>query len=60
MRCPYCSSDMKPYRRTEYPGAGGARIAEWARCTRCEHATIASLRPVAPRSSPAQPLALFA
>ena len=40
MRCPYCLSQMRPCERTQHRSTTGVRVAQWARCTGCEHATI--------------------
>lgn len=46
MKCPYCASHMRPSGSVSYSGAKGLRIADWVRCVRCGHATVANLRTV--------------
>jgi hypothetical protein len=46
MRCPYCAGQMKPCGSVSYSGGNGLRVADWVRCVRCEHATIAQVRSV--------------
>jgi hypothetical protein len=54
MTCPYCSSELKPCGSMIYPGPQGPKVAEWARCVRCQHATVVRVRTVFDVSAPQQ------